>query len=303
LKATLIERSLCLVVFSYQGDKDESFRTYYSQFSISIWARGNREYDRCAGASPPKNLTTCISSASGAIRALAKGTCTSKETKGAWVQLTGTRANSKVIFTCLNNKSGIRIIAQGNCDRSKYESKNTWVRATSSVDKSDTICASGGRCVVGDIGPGGGMVFYAGTKAQNWGRYLEAANPKTWQSSGVDPQYPWCQNTTLLIGATGTAIGTGASNTKKILVKCTDGAAVAAAAFRGGGKSDWFLPSKDELFQLYQELNVVFGFFPDVYWSSSEFDGISVWARQVTFGAQSNNSKDTPWYVRPIRAF
>lgn len=252
--------------------------------------------------SVPKTLTTCTSSSTGAMRIIAKGVCTGKENKGSWVQLSGTSADSKVIFTCMNNKSGIRMFVQGKCDN-KFEMKYAWVRAASSEDISDTFCASGGRCVVGDMGPGGGMVFYALTKAQKWGRYLEAANPKTWQGGGVDPQYPWCQNTTLLVGATGTVIGTGAANTKKILAKCTGGAAVAVHAYRGGGKSDWFLPSKDELFQMYMNLNVVFGFFPDVYWSSSEFDGTSVWYRQVTFGAQSHTSKDTAFYVRPIRAF
>lgn len=253
-------------------------------------------------ASPPSTLITCTSAASGAVRIIAKGTCPSKEIKGSWVQLSGTSADSKVIFTCMNNKSGIRMFVQGKCDN-KFEMKKAWVRASSSADTSDTLCAKGGRCVVGDIGPGGGMVFYAVTKAQKWGRYLEAANPRTWQSGGVDPQYPWCQNTTLLVGATGTVIGTGADNTEKILAKCTDGAAVAAHAYRGGGKTDWYLPSKDELFQMYMNINVVFGFFPDNYWSSSEFDGTSVWYRQVTFGAQSHTAKDTAFYVRPIRAF
>jgi len=254
-------------------------------------------------ASLPKVLTTCTSDTTGVMRILAKGACSHKETTGKWVPLSGTAANSKVIFTCMNNKSGIRMFVQGKCDN-KFEMKNAWVRAaSSSEDINDTLCASGGRCVVGDIGPGGGMVFYAVAKKQKWGSYLEAANPKTWQSGGVDPQYPWCQNTALHVGATGTVIGSGAANTKKILAKCTEGAAVAARSYRGGGKTDWFLPSKDELFQMYMNINVVFGFFPDNYWSSSEFDGTSVWYRQVTFGAQSHTSKDTAFYVRPIRAF
>lgn len=254
-------------------------------------------------ATLPKTLTTCTSANSGVVRILAKGACNKKETTGNWVQLSGTSANSKVIFTCMNNKSGIRMFVQGKCDN-KFEMKTAWIKAASSAsDVNDTMCASGGRCVVGDIGPGGGMVFYAVAKPQKWGRYLEAANPRTWQTGGVDPQYPWCQNTTTLVGAAGTVIGTGATNTKKILATCTDGAAVAVHAYQGGGKSDWFLPAKDELFQMYLNINVVFGFFPDNYWSSSEFDGTSVWYRQVTFGAQSHTSKDATFYVRPIRAF
>ena len=252
-------------------------------------------------ASVPKTLTTCTNTVSGVIHVLAKGSCTTKETKGGWVQLSGAAA-SKVIFTCMNKSGVVRMFVQGKCDN-KFEMKTAWVRSPTSEDISDTLCASGGRCVVGDIGPGGGMVFYAVVKLQKWGRYLEAASPKGWQSGGVDPEYVWCEDTTTLVGATATAIGSGSANSKKIVSKCKAGAAVAVHAYRGGGKSDWFLPSKDELNQLYLNLNVVYGFFPDTYWSSTEFDGTSVWYRQVTFGAQGHTAKDTMFYVRPVRAF
>jgi len=36
-------------------------------------------------------------------------------------------------------------------------------------------CASGGACSVGDLGPGGGIVFYAPGGMNSWGRYIEAA--------------------------------------------------------------------------------------------------------------------------------
>ena len=36
-------------------------------------------------------------------------------------------------------------------------------------------CASGGACSVGDLGPGGGIVFYAPGGMNSWGRYVEAA--------------------------------------------------------------------------------------------------------------------------------
>ena len=253
-------------------------------------------------ASVPKILNTCTSETTGSLRIAGKAACNYQEKLGSWVQLSSSFANSKVIFTCMNNKLGIRLFVQGECDN-ELESKGAWIRTAASEDINDALCANGGRCVVGDIGPGGGMVFYAVAKMQKWGRYLEAANPNTWQDGGTDPKYTWCQNPVRLVGALGTVIGMGAVNTKKVLAKCSDGAAVAVHEYRGGGMTDWFLPSKDELFQMYLNLNGIFGLFPGSYWSSSEFDGTSVWYRDMSFGAQWHTSKDTAFYVRPIRAF
>jgi hypothetical protein len=56
-------------------------------------------------------------------------------------------------------------------------------------------------------------------------------------------------------GATGTAVGTGAANTKKIIAVQGRGynyAALICANYRGGGFADWFLPSRDELYLLYK---------------------------------------------------
>jgi len=104
-------------------------------------------------------------------------------------------------------------------------------------------CANGrASCVLGDIGPGGGKVFYiaGGT------RYEMA--PNTWSGGVADPQAPWCSDTTNLV-VTSLAIGAGEANTAAMLtnaspfVACTSGAGYQAPAYRGGGQSDWFLPS------------------------------------------------------------
>jgi len=118
-------------------------------------------------------------------------------------------------------------------------------------------------------GPGGGTVFYyseAGftmTDNRQVCHFLEAAPidmPKLLQ---------WSSHDTSITG-TGTAIGSGRRNTALILA--TDAAAPAAKAckdYRGGGKTDWFLPSKDELNELYKNRAVV-GITGRDYWSSSQ---------------------------------
>ncbi|NCY09680.1 MAG: hypothetical protein EBX38_04725, partial [Actinobacteria bacterium] len=35
-------------------------------------------------------------------------------------------------------------------------------------------CKDGGSCKLGDVGPNGGVVFYAASTPQWWGQYMEA---------------------------------------------------------------------------------------------------------------------------------
>lgn len=148
------------------------------------------------------------------------------------------------------------------------------------------------------------MVFYVSKARQAWGKYLEAANPIQWQGgSGLDPMLPWCQESTKLITGTDASIGSGQLNAKRFVEYCRTGAGFSAQAFRGGGKSDWFLPSRAELTAMFLNINTVFGFFPDYYWSSTEIDATTSWTIQFSFGAEGPSKKDTALYVRPVRAF
>jgi hypothetical protein len=119
-------------------------------------------------------------------------------------------------------------------------------------------CLIGISCVVGNTGPGGGIVFYDAGSQQSWGRYLEFA-PAGWTGNPWDPEAEWCSwpewetNLTQLItepnlaNTLGTEIGKGKGNTLLAAKHCKTGAAALAASYRGGGADDWFLPSRDEL--------------------------------------------------------
>ncbi|MCX6534882.1 MAG: DUF1566 domain-containing protein [Actinobacteria bacterium] len=70
-----------------------------------------------------------------------------------------------------------------------------------------------------------------------------------------------------------------------------------------GDQSDWFLPSKDELNQMYIQQTAIGGFSSDYYWSSSEDAGYFAWDQYFRNGSQNYYYKYTTSYVRPVRAF
>jgi hypothetical protein len=76
-----------------------------------------------------------------------------------------------------------------------------------------------------------------------------------------------------------------------------------AGALELGGQDDWFLPSKDELNQMYIWRIAIGGFTSDGYWSSSEFSASIAWSQIFLLGGQSDSDKDSVRYVRPVRAF
>jgi hypothetical protein len=106
-------------------------------------------------------------------------------------------------------------------------------------------------------------------------------------------------------GASGTAIGTGNQNTIDIMAGCSD--AGIAARLCGdlvqGGYSDWYLPSKDELNQLYINRVAIGGFANSFYWSSTENDDLFASYQAFNSGVQTNAIKDESFYVRAIRSF
>jgi hypothetical protein len=117
---------------------------------------------------------------------------------------------------------------------------------------------------------------------------------------------PWGCYGTEISGADGTAIGTGNQNTIDIMTGCNE--AGIAARLCGdlvlGGYSDWYLPSKDELNQLYINRVAIGGFAAAIYWSSSENYNYSAWVQHFYDGYQFNYySKDNAVYVRAVRAF
>ena len=108
-------------------------------------------------------------------------------------------------------------------------------------------------------------------------------------------------------GADGTSLGTGNANTHEILNSCHASgiAAGICVALDQEGYQDWFLPSKDELKLMYNNLHLAhLGNFSNLaYWSSTEMTSVFAWQIAFNSGIVQGASKTTPSAVRAIRAF
>ena len=179
-----------------------------------------------------------------------------------------------------------------------------------------------------DIGPGGGYVFYdcdADNDSGNgdglisskcgW-RYMEVARTSIgYYKFGF--YRPDGENK--MVG-TSTEIGTGKSNTEKLVEAMGDEAymdkegdekasyAVLSCYKKDlfdNGYDDWFLPSKYELYQIYINLhrrwNVDWGH--DAFYSSSEFNENYSWSQDFYFGYQHGYIRSVGQYILPVRQF
>ncbi|MBK9106607.1 MAG: DUF1566 domain-containing protein [Saprospiraceae bacterium] len=156
---------------------------------------------------------------------------------------------------------------------------------------------------------GGGLIFYLNTTS---GAGLVTA-PPLWYGNNPDPSVPYGCFFSDIPGADGTAIGTGAQNTIDIEAGCaTSGiAADICANLVLNGFNDWFLPSKDELNQMYLKVGQgatgpnqnIAGFSNNIYWSSSELSLFEARLQVLTNGIQGSNDKDYYNLIRPIRGF
>ena len=156
--------------------------------------------------------------------------------------------------------------------------------------------SNSGNLAIGDTYQGGIVFWLDG----NGGGLIAAPSDQStetdWGCTGSD-----------ISGADGTAIGTGNQNTIDIEAGCsTPGtAADICANLTLGGYSDWFLPSKDELNEMYQNKSTIGGFANNYYWSSTEFDSGpgAAWLQDFSDGNQLGSNKYNNFTVRSVRAF
>ena len=161
---------------------------------------------------------------------------------------------------------------------------------------------------VGDMVEGG-IVFYVDATGEHG---LVAA------TEDLDQSYEWgCYGESVEIADDNSQIGTGLENTNAIVdqnCQTEDGGITAAQAALDAeinGYSDWYLPSRDELYQMYLNIgqgglnanNNIGSFSSSYYWSSSEGSSSFAWVVLFSNGSSYCIYKYNSTRVRVIRAF
>lgn len=167
---------------------------------------------------------------------------------------------------------------------------------------------------IGSEGEGGGIVFYVsqegfvvydGMGGEKLCHYLEMSK----STLGVSK---WASSQDYI--NTFVEIGYGKSNTYKILnfYKDSDLSEENCAAYRCSiystdktAAGEWFLPSKDELNEMYNTMSrtVISDATDNWFWSSSAYNDIYAWLQRFSGGLQLNDNKGNAYSVRAVRAF
>lgn len=242
-----------------------------------------------------------------------------------YLSISGLSAESTYTFTV----AAVNVDGTSGVSRETSSVRTSAAPVVANTTQVALTCATGGTCVVGDRGPGGGTIFYVATTPFVCGstrtatcRYLEAA-PLGWNPESDQPRRMWAHQTPIDytntgVGssgspetATATGIGWGDWNTRAIILQGnTDPASSAApladsyaVTVSGILYDDWFLPSKDELYQLILHKETVgLILWWQYYSSSTEADAGSPWT-QFYAGLQIALFKTSLGIVLPIRAF
>lgn len=147
---------------------------------------------------------------------------------------------------------------------------------------------------------GGGIIFYLNAT----GKHGLIAAPEDLEEPSV-----WSYSDTLTHAA-GVKIGAGHYNTNAIFrvqgdpgEESEDYAALECYEYESEGYTRWFLPSKDELNELYKQKDIVGGLKPYAYWTSTEAGLSKAWFQNLGTGLQLKASKIASYAIRPIRYF
>jgi hypothetical protein len=196
--------------------------------------------------------------------------------------------------------------------------------ATGSASRTLSLRVNGD---LGDVGPGGGRIFYYSAAGFNCGtnftitgsptgekcKYLEVA-PRNWWGGVGDTNTAWANSSASVTNISVDSIGIGRSNTQRIIssgIFTTTAAQLTTTygpTIDGVLINDWYLGAEEEMAAIfaspvYASLDVPTGSTTN-HWTSTQVGDSNTSARYVRSGVRSGELKtNTTYLVRPIRAF
>jgi hypothetical protein len=200
-----------------------------------------------------------------------------------------------------------------------FQTYTVSIAAGSTVVRGDAAVLITQGYAAGDRGPAGGWIFFVDTNDDypDW-RYLEAA-PADFESTAA-----WGMKYDGVQGAMSSDFGTGKENTSKFVAKypgetyaanLCDEYERAQMYISPSGEAeacyydDWFLPSRDELYEVYLILKVggLSTFAGDVYWASggttNDDSALGMGFNGSYAGEPYQGEMDIQHSVRAIRSF
>ncbi len=290
-------------------------------------------------------IVACANKTTGVMRYSTSAKCAKTETKVSWnlAGTSGTAGAKGETGTAGTNGTNGTAGAKGETGTAGTNGTNGTnatlaITQQSVCDGTDADTVANEVCKVGMTGPGGGLIFFVDYDNEYATYdYLEAAPTDgvfassvatgvwattTTKCGATAPQATNCQTATIYT-ETGVGLATikglhrglfgGKAATAAIVARMETGTPTAKNTYAAGvaddyvanGITDWWLPSKDELQKMQENLNNkgVGGFAADGYWSSSEYYAGNAWFQDFGGGGQYFNSKGSTFCVRPVRAF
>lgn len=248
--------------------------------------------------------TATLSGFTGTLTATCNTNCLEIARNGVWSGattlagfVTGNTIRIKQLSSASSNTASTATVTVGST------TSNTWT-VTTRTDPCPGAATPGEVCPDGTI--------YAGISPDGTEKmYTTRCDAgQAWDGSactGTRTLFSWNNDTSNWVDTGYTSSTTGRGNTAGLVALVDIGSPYRAAAYCDGltinGKSDWYLPARNELALYWVSVGAIGNFLTDgtYYWSSTENNTSYAWSQRFSDGNQANLTKSSDYPIRCAR--